>query len=197
MWKHLVHIPPTAPLQTVGTMTLEDDNGNPGEVRFFFSRAFTDNDKGILRSITLYALQYFLIDKSSTRLANIWRNRNRIEVKFRIDSNPKFACMNRTCDYLSIKKGARKDVITWTIPIGDAADAMIVLSKLAHATLLHLRGVLKFRGWASQNGRRVYRYRGLNHFQESNEEPWFDHGFNMDFFHAVPGFFNAVEEGAE
>ena len=178
-------------------MMLEDNKGNPGKVDFFYSRSFTDIEKGILRSITLFALQYFLIDKSSTRLANIWRKRNRLEVKFRIDSNPKFAAMNRTSDYVSIKKGARKDVVTWTIPIGDAADAMIVLSKLAHATWLHLKGDLKFRGWASQNGRRVYRYRGLNHFQESDDEPWFDHGFNMDFFHAVPGFFNAVEEGSE
>ena len=175
----------------------KNDNENSGKVKFFFSKCFTDIDKAILRSVTLFALHYFLIAKSSTRLANIWRNRNILEVKFRIDSNPKFASMNRTSDYISFKRGPRKDVTTWTIPIGDAADAMIVISRLAHATWLHLKGELKFRGWASLDGRRVYRYKGLNHFKESSDEPWFDHAFHTDFFNAVPGFFDAVEEGSE
>lgn len=196
MWKQ-VHILPSPPLQTVATMALQYDNGNPGKVNFYFSRSFTDIEKGMLRAITIYALQCFLIDKSSTRLTNIWRKRNRLEVKFRVDSNPKFAGMSRVSDMISFSKGARVNKIIWTVPINDVSNAMITLSMLAHSTWLHLKGELKFRGWASRNGQRVYRYHGQNHFKESNEEPWIDDAFGVDFFHAVPGFFDAIEEGSE
>ena len=197
MWKQLVHIPPPTPLQTVATMALQDDNGNPGKVNFFFSRSVNDIEKGILRAITMYAIQYFLINKSSTKLANIWRKRYRLEVKFRVDSNPKFAGMSRVSDMISFSKGARVNKITWTVPINDVSNGMVTLSMLAHSTWLYLKGELKFRGWASRNGQRVYRYQGQNHFKESNEEPWIDDAFGVDFFHAVPGFFDAIEEGSE